>query len=130
MPPKPKEDKTVIKQFKSGESSWWVNYAHYHLNEAEELIWCSGEVDKEELRTSLLSFLRRNKKSFKERLPSVFDSEPKQYNEILPCTDMKGKTVGEVFDLNKKLLIWFRDKYTFKIGEEKLKQEITEILKK
>ena len=55
MPPKPKEDKTVIKQFKSGESSWWVNYAHYHLNEAEELIWCSGEVDKEELRTSIIA---------------------------------------------------------------------------
>ena len=129
MPSKPKEDKTVIKQFKDSSSNFWCDMVHYHLNEQGELIFCAGGIDKEELRTSLLAFLRRNKKSFKERLPSVFDSEPKQYNEILPCTDMKGKTVGEVFDLNKKLLIWFRDKYTFKIGEEKLKQQITEILK-
>ena len=60
----------------------------------------------------------------------MFESEPKQYNEIIPCTDMKGKTVSEVFELNKKLLIWFREKYTFKVGEEKIKEQIIEILKK
>ena len=72
MPPKPKEDKTVIKGFKDGSSNWWCNDSHYHLNEAGELIWCSGEVDKEELRTSLLSFISRNHKTYKSREINIF----------------------------------------------------------
>ncbi len=103
--------------------------AHYKLEQNGEVTWCAGEIDKKELRESLEAYIKRNKKTYKERAPSIFEQEPKQYNEIIPCTDMKGKTVSEVFELNKKLLIWFRDKYNFKIGEEKLKEEITEILK-
>lgn len=123
------EDKIVIKQFKSGESSWWVNDAHYSLNESGELIWHAGEVDKPELRVSLENFIKRNKKVFREASPNIFQVEPKQYLEIIPFGDFKGQSVSIVFETNKKLLTWMRDKYPFNSTQEKLKQEITEILK-
>ena len=82
MPPKPKEDKTSIKGFKDGSSNWWCNDSHYHLNEAGELIWCSGGMDTEELRNAVLSFIRRNKKSFKARPQTVFETEEKEYTKI------------------------------------------------
>lgn len=77
MPPKNKEDKIQIRQFKSGESSWWVSDAHYNLNASEELIWCAGEVDKPELREALQSFIRRNKKKHIPTPPSIFETEEK-----------------------------------------------------
>ena len=77
MPPKTKEDKVNIRQFKSGESSWWVNDAHYNLNASEELIWHAGEVDKPELREALLAFIKRNKKKHSPRPPSIFETEEK-----------------------------------------------------
>ena len=128
MPPKPKEDKVQIKSFKDGSSNWFCNYAHYHLNEAGELIWCSGEVDKEELRTSLLSFLRRNKKTYKARLPSIFETEEKEYTKVT-FGKHSGKSTLEILSEDKQWLSWMYKNYTFKIGEEKLKQEIKELLK-
>ena len=77
MPPKLKEDKVQIRAFKDGSSDWFVNDAHYSLNEAGELIWHAGEVDKEELRNAVLSFISRNKKTYKERSPSIFETEEK-----------------------------------------------------
>lgn len=123
------EDKTVIKAFKDGSSNWFVNYAHYHLNKNNELEWCSGEVDKPELRDSLLAFIRRNKKIHKERSPSIFESAPKEYNEIIPIGKFKGQTVQVVYDIEKKYLTWMYKEYNF-AGKEKLKQEIKEILGK
>ena len=77
MPPKPKEDKTSIKGFKDGSSNWWCNDSHYHLNEAGELIWCSGGMDTEELRNAILSFISRNKKTYRPREKSLFETEEK-----------------------------------------------------
>ena len=77
MSKKETEDKIIIKQFKDNSSNFWSNYAHYFLNENNELIWCSGETDKEELRNAVLSFIRRNKKSFKARPQTVFETEEK-----------------------------------------------------
>ena len=123
------KDKIDIKQFKDNSSHWWVNDAHYSLNVSGELIWHAGEVDKEELRNSLLSFIRRNKKVYKERSPSIFDSEPKQYNEKINFGKHINKTVSEVFSEDVKYLSWMLKNYNFS-AKENLKREITEILKK
>lgn len=122
------EDKTTIKSFKDSSSNWFVNDAHYSLNESGELIWHAGEVDKEELRTALLSFIRRNKKCFKKRSPSIFDSEPKQYNEKINFGKHINKTVSEVFSEDVKYLSWMLKNYNFS-AKENLKKEITDILK-
>lgn len=119
------QEKIIIKQFKDGSSHWFVNYAHYTLLENGEIQWCAGETDKEELRGALKAYVKRNKKSFVARPKS----EVKEYNEIIPIGEYKGKTVSQVLFENKKFLIWMLEKYSFKSGEEKLKQEIIEILK-
>jgi uncharacterized protein (DUF3820 family) len=126
---KVKEDKVIIKGFKDLSSNWWVNDAHYSLNASGELVWHAGETDKEKLRNAILSFIRRNKKSFKNRSASMFEQEPKQYNEIIPIGKFKGQTVQHVFDNEKKYLTWMIREYNFE-GKENLKQEITEILNK
>ena len=121
------EDKIVIKQFKDGSSHFWSNYAHYFLNENNELIWCSGETDKEELRNAVLSFIRRNKKSYKERPHSEV---LKGYLEIINFGKYINKSVQEVFHLDSKYLQWMYKEYSFSSSQEKLKQEIKEILGK
>ena len=96
MPPKPKEDKTSIKGFKDGSSNWWCNDSHYHLNEAGELIWCSGGMDTEELRNAVLSFISRNHKTHKERSPSIFETEEKEYTKV---------TFGKYSSLSTQMLV-------------------------
>ena len=128
MPPKSKEDKTTIKCFKDGSSNWFVNDAHYSLNEVGELIWHAGEVDKEELRTSLLSFISRNKKKYSPRQQSIFETEEKEYTKVT-FGKHSGKSTLEILSEDKQWLSWMYKNYTFKIGEEKLKQEIKELLK-
>ena len=127
MASKKEEDKIVIKQFKDGSSHFWSNYAHYFLNENNELIWCSGETDKEELRNAVLSFIRRNKKSYKERPKSEVQ---KEYLEIINFGKYINKSVQEVFHLDSKYLQWMYKEYSFSSSQEKLKQEIKEILGK
>ena len=62
------EDKITLRTFRDSSSNWWVNQAHYHLNESGEVIWCAGETDKIELRDYLINFIKRNKKFFKSRV--------------------------------------------------------------
>ena len=52
----------------------------------------------------------------------------KKYLEMLKSGKYQNKTVSEVFDLEKKYLIWMRDKYNFGAQKE-LERQITEILK-
>lgn len=66
------KEKINVKQFKSGESSFWVNHAHYSLNEKGEIVWHSGETDKEELRQYLQAFIKRNKKVYVKPPPNIF----------------------------------------------------------
>ena len=124
MPPKPKEDKVQIKSFKDGSSNWFCNYAHYHLNEVGELIWCSGEVDKEELRTSLLAFLRRNKKSYSPRQQSIFETEEREWS-TLAFGKYNGRKIDEVKDIEPKYLRWVYENS----ADKNLVQEIKELLK-
>lgn len=128
MPPKTKEDKVIIKSFKDGSSNFWCNDAHYNLNASEELIWCSGQQDSDELREALQSFIRRNKKKHSSRLPSIFETEEKEYSKI-GFGKHAGKSTLEILSEDKKWLSWMYKSYSFKSGEEKLKQEIKELLK-
>ena len=124
MPPKSKEDKIQIRAFKDGSSDWWVNDAHYSLNEVGELIWCAGEVDKEELRSCLLSFILRNKKKYKERSPSIFETEERVWS-VLDFGKHKGLALDAIKDIEPKYLRWLYDNTT----DIKIKQELKEILK-
>ena len=118
------EDKTVIKAFKDGSSNWFVNYAHYHLNKNNELEWCAGEVDKPELRDSLLAFIRRNKKIHKERSPSIFETEEKEYSKI---------TYGKYNGLSTQIIVAQDKRYAKWLYENandtKIKNELKELLK-
>lgn len=128
MPIKSKEDKIQIRVFKDQSSNWWVGDAHYYLNASEELIWCSGEVDKPELREALLAFIKRNKKCHVPTPPSVFETEEKEYSKI-GFGKHSGKSTLDILSEDKKWLSWMYKNYSFKSGEEKLKQEIKELLK-
>ena len=124
MAPKAKEDKTIIKQFKDLSSNWWCGMAHYHLNEAGELIWCSGEVDKEELRASLLAFISRNKKVYKKRLPSIFEIKEKEYSKVT-FGKFSGMSTIELTQTDKSYSLWL---YKNTI-DTKIKSELKELLK-
>ena len=124
MPPKPKEDKTTIKGFKDGSSNWWVNDAHYSLNEAGELIWHAGEVDKEELRNTVLVFISRNKKKYKERSPSIFETEEKEYTKIT-FGKFSGMSTIELTQTDKNYANWLYKNTT----DLKIKKELKGLLK-
>ena len=124
MPPKPKEDKTTIKGFKDGSSNWFVNDAHYSLNEVGELIWHAGEVDKEELRSCLLSFISRNKKKYKERSPSIFETEEKEYTKIT-FGKFSGMSTIELTQTDKNYANWLYKNTT----DLKIKKELKGLLK-
>lgn len=124
MPLKSKEDKINIRQFKSGESSWWVNDAHYYLNASGELIWSAGEVDKPELRESLLAFIKRNKKYHVPTPPSILDMEEREWS-TLNFGKHKGLRLNEVRDIEPKYLKWVVEN----TADKKLVQEIKELLK-
>lgn len=124
MPPKTKEDKILIKQFKDGSSSWWVNDAHYYLNASEELIWCAGEIDKPELREALQSFIRRNKKNHFPRPPNIFETEEKSYS-IIDYGKYKGLSTQMIVAEDKRYAKWIYQNS----ADKKIKEELKELLK-
>ena len=124
MATKKEEDKIVIKQFKDGSSNFWSNYAHYFLNENNELIWCSGETDKEELRSAVLSFIRRNKKYYKARPQTVFETEEKEYTKI-GFGKYSQMTTMELVATDKKYASWLYKN----CSDNKIKMELKELLK-
>lgn len=125
---KVKEDKISIRGFKDGSSNWWVNDSHFYLNASEELIWGAGGQETAELREAIESFIKRNKKKFIKRAPSVLEQEERVYKEVLGFGKFSGKKVDEVVNLDRKYLQWCLKNVNF-AGKEKLKEEITEILK-
>jgi hypothetical protein len=82
MTKKSTEEKTTIRQFRDGSSNFWVDNIHYHLDTMGEIHFCAGGNDKEELREYLKAFIKRNKKVFKEREPSIFEQEEIEYSKI------------------------------------------------
>ena len=124
MPPKSKEDKIQIRAFKDGSSDWFVNDAHYSLNEAGELIWCSGGMDTEELRNAVLVFISRNKKTYRPREKSLFETEERNWSTIT-FGKHKGLTLDAIKDIEPKYLRWLYDNTT----DIKIKKELKELLK-
>lgn len=118
---KAKEDKISIKQFRDGSSNWFLNNKHYHLNEQGLIIFIAGGKEDEEEIKYLEEFCKRNKKSFKEREPSIFESEPREWSEL-----SFGKFKGQKLDVvEPKYLKWLYKETT----DKKLKSEIKELLK-
>ncbi len=114
-------EKLQIRQFKDKSSNFFVDYAHYHLNQNNELEWCAGESDSEDKRVVLMAYIKRNKKTYVPRqITSVIE-----YFERLDFGIHKGKKTDEV---DKKYLSWLIKNFDF-AGKEKLKQEIINILK-
>lgn len=120
----PKEDKIQIKQFKDSSSNWFVNYAHYHLNKNGEIEWCSGETDKEELREELSKFIRRNKKSYKDREQSLFLKEVKEYS-VVSFGKYSNQSTMAIVAQDKKYSKWLYEN----TSDSVIKNELKELLK-
>ena len=121
---KAKEDKIVIKQFRDGSSYFWVDNKVYHLNKQNEIEFiCGGSIDEKEVE-ELKSFCKRNRKTFKEREPSVFESEPREWSE-LTFGKFKGQRLDIVKDTEPKYLKWL----ILNSADKKLIEEIKELLK-
>lgn len=118
------EDKFTLRQFKDKSSNWFLNNKHYHLNEQGLIVFiCGGKEDEEEIKY-LEEFCKRNKKKFKSREPSVFESEPREWSE-LTFGKFKGQRLDVVKDTEPKYLKWL----ILNSADKKLTEEIKELLK-
>ena len=119
-----KEGKIQIKQFRDGSSYFWVCNKVYHLNKQNEIEFiCGGSIDEKEVE-ELKSFCKRNRKTFKEREPSIFEQEEKEYSKI---------GFGKYFQMSTIELVAQDRKYASWIvknsADKKLVEEIKELLK-
>lgn len=121
-----KEDKIIIKQFKSGESSWWVNNKHYHLNELGEIVFICGGVSLQEEVDALKAFIKRNKKVFVKSIPNIFAQEEKIEWMTLTFGKYKGQTLDIIKDIEPKYCSWLYENTT----DNKIKEQLKILLKK
>jgi hypothetical protein len=124
MPPKKKIE--GIRRFRDGSSNYWVEGKHYYMTEDGEVHFGAGGFEEQHLIDELKAFIKRNKHKYVAQVPLV----QKSFLEELTKGKFKGKTVEEVFAIEKKYLEWMLANYSFSAAEENLKKEITEILKK
>ena len=127
MLPKPKEDKTVFKRFRDKSSHFWVDNLHLFLDENNTVQFGAGGILTEDIKASFEAYVKRNKVKYTPREKAL--ESPVEYLEMLKSGKYLNKTVSEVFDLDKKYLIWMRDSYNFGAQKE-LEKQIKEILKK
>ena len=123
MPTK-KEDKVQIKQFKDSSSNWFVNFAHYYLNQNNELLWASGESDNIEYRTAIEAYIKRNKKTFKPREESILNKEEKVYI-TLNFGKYSSHKLDFIVDTDKKYARWLYDS----TNDVNIKLQLKELLK-
>jgi len=114
-----------IKQFKSGESSWWVNDAHYSLNEQGEIIWHAGQRDTKELREYLQAFIKRNKKQFVKPTPNIFEQEEIEYSKVT-FGKFSGMSTMEIVATDRGYAKWLYETTT----DKNIKEELKTLLKK
>lgn len=116
------KEKTSVVNFKDKSSNWWVNSKHYCLNEQNEIVFVAGGIEITAETEFLRDFIKRNKKTYVPRqIISVIE-----YFEIVDFGIHKGRKVDEI---DKKYLKWMIGNYNFSQTQEKLKQEIINILK-
>ena len=120
-----KTEENTVKQGRNNANVFWVNMKAYQMIEDSVLLFAGGGSEKQEDTELVLSFIKRNKKSYTK----YATEEVKEYNEIVNFGKYKGFSVQYIYDNEKSWLKWCLSNYTFKIGEEKLKNQITEILK-
>jgi len=101
---------------------------HYCLNSSNEVELCAGGLLEEIEVEALKAYIKRNKKLYIPREESQLDKIVKQYNEKFTFGKHINRTVEEVFNEDKKWLVWCKNNFNFS-GKEKLKEQITEILK-
>jgi hypothetical protein len=119
------ESKIIIKQFRDSSSNFWCDNLHYHLNELGELILCAGGLDKPELREALVSYIKRNKKSFKAREKSqIEDIIIKQYS-VIGFGKYSSLTTQDLVGTDKKYAKWAYEN----VKNDKIKEELKELLK-
>ena len=114
-------NKIIIKQFKDGSSNFFVDCVHYKLEKDGSIVFCAGGLDTEERKEALSSFIKRNKKIYKER-PKVII---KEYTEKFKFGKHINKTVEQVYYEEKSYLKFILSKIT----DINLKNDIIEILK-
>ena len=119
------EDKIQVRNFKDGSSNYWCNFAHYYLNESNELIWCSGETDKPELREAVLSFIKRNKKVYKPREKSQIDEAILNQYSVIGFGKYSSLTTQDLVGTDKKYARWLYEN----CSDNKIKTELKELLK-
>lgn len=127
MTTKKEEDKIVIKAFRDSSSNWWVGYKHYCLDENNVLQFICGGIEDRKETEAIQEFIKRNKKRY---VPTKQSEVQKEYLEIINFGKYINKSVQEVFHLDSKYLQWMYKEYSFSSSQEKLKQEIKEILGK
>ena len=121
------EDKIVIKAFRDSSSNWWVGYKHYCLDEDNTLQFVCGGIEDKKETEAIQEFVKRNKKKY---VPMKQSEVQKEYLETITFGKYINKSVQEVFHLDSKYLQWMYKEYSFSSSQEKLKQEIKEILGK
>ena len=119
------EDKIQVRNFKDGSSNYWCNFAHYYLNESNELIWCSGETDKPESREAVLSFIKRNKKVYKPREKSQIDEAVLKQYSVIGFGKYSSLTTQDLVGTDKKYARWLYEN----CSDNKIKTELKELLK-
>lgn len=124
-----KETENTVKQGKSNFNNFWINYKVYQLLEDNSLVLASGGSEVLTETELVRAFIKRNKKVFSKNV-TMFDSEPKQYNEKIGFGQYSELTVSQLFAKNPKYAKWVLEKYTFSLAQIKLKEQITEMLKK
>ena len=124
MATKKEEDKITIKQFRDLSSSWWVGYKHYCLDENNVLQFICGGIEDKKETEAIQEFVKRNKKSFKNRELSILETEEKEYS-IITFGKMSGKTTQTIVEEDKRYARWLYDSVT----DNKIKTELKELLK-
>ena len=118
------EDKIIIKSFRDSSSNWWVGYKHYCLDENNVLQFICGGIEDKKETEAIQEFIKRNKKSFKNRELSILETEEKEYS-IITFGKMSGKTTQTIVEEDKRYARWLYDSVT----DNKIKTELKELLK-
>ena len=118
------ETKITIKQFRDLSSSWWVGYKHYCFDENNVLQFICGGIEDKKETEAIQEFVKRNKKSFKNRELSILETEEKEYS-IITFGKMSGKTTQIIVEEDKRYARWLYDSVT----DNKIKTELKELLK-
>lgn len=120
-----KETENIVKQGKQNLNVYWLNMKAYQMLPGNEIVFASGGIEIDSETELVKAFCVRNKKTYHHHIITA----QIEYNEVFKFGKYTNKRVSEVKELDLQYLKWVRDNYSFKIGEEKLKNEIINILK-